>query len=173
MTREELEHAIRAACDITGDTEVYVFGSQSILAQIPDPPSTLAMSAEADVCPKTKRNRVENLNSIGEGSLFHRTYGYYVHGFPIEDTTLPRNWAMRTVPLRLTSGTGLCVEMHDVAASKLVAFREKDRTFVRVLLLEELLKPRTLISRIRLLPKPAKDRERLVVWVDKTVRGAD
>jgi hypothetical protein len=30
MTREELEHAIRAACDAAGDTEVWVFGSQSI-----------------------------------------------------------------------------------------------------------------------------------------------
>jgi hypothetical protein len=36
MTRAELEHAIRAACDITHDTEVYVFGSQAILGQFPD-----------------------------------------------------------------------------------------------------------------------------------------
>ena len=27
MTRAELEHAIRAACDVAGDDEVYVFGS--------------------------------------------------------------------------------------------------------------------------------------------------
>ena len=31
MTREELEDAIRAACDITGDNEVFVFSSQAIL----------------------------------------------------------------------------------------------------------------------------------------------
>ena len=31
MTRAELEHAIRAACDVSGDDEVYVFGSQAIL----------------------------------------------------------------------------------------------------------------------------------------------
>jgi hypothetical protein len=35
MTREELEHAIRAACDVSGDDEVYVFGSQAILGQYP------------------------------------------------------------------------------------------------------------------------------------------
>lgn len=33
MTREELEHALRAACEIAGDDEVYVFGSQAILGQ--------------------------------------------------------------------------------------------------------------------------------------------
>lgn len=39
MTREELEHAIRAACDVSGDDEVYVFGSQAILGQYPDAPN--------------------------------------------------------------------------------------------------------------------------------------
>jgi len=41
MTREELEHAIRAACDVVKETEVYVFGSQSILGQYPDAPEAL------------------------------------------------------------------------------------------------------------------------------------
>jgi len=30
MRRDELEHAIRAACDVSGDTELLVFGSQAI-----------------------------------------------------------------------------------------------------------------------------------------------
>jgi len=36
MTREQLEHAIRAVCDLTNDSEVYVFGSQAILGTYPD-----------------------------------------------------------------------------------------------------------------------------------------
>ena len=36
MTRAEREHAIRAACDVAQDDEVYVFGSQAILGQFPD-----------------------------------------------------------------------------------------------------------------------------------------
>jgi len=36
MTRDELEHAIRAACEVAGDAEVWVFGSQAILGQFPD-----------------------------------------------------------------------------------------------------------------------------------------
>jgi len=31
MTRDQLEHAIRAACDVAGDTELLIFDSQAIL----------------------------------------------------------------------------------------------------------------------------------------------
>lgn len=31
MTRDQLEHAIRAACDVADDCELFVFGSQAIL----------------------------------------------------------------------------------------------------------------------------------------------
>ena len=172
MTRDELEHAIRAACDITRDTEVFVFGSQAILGEHPDAPAALRMSAEADISPKNKLDAVERLNAIGEDSLFHRTYKFYVHGVPItEAARLPRNWQMRTVPVRTnTNGNvGLCLETHDLAASKLAAFREKDRAFVRVLLALGLVKPRKLITRLRSLPADV-DRERLVRWVDATHR---
>jgi len=172
VTREELEHAVRAACDITGDNEVFVFGSQAILGQYPDAPEPLRMSGEADICPKNRPEAVERLNSIGEYSQFHRTHGFYVHGLPIgEAAKLPRNWQMRTIPVRTNTGgkTGLCLEVHDLAASKLAAFREKDRDFVRVLVIEKLVKARILIARLRNLP-PDVDHDRLVRWVDATVR---
>jgi len=38
MTREQLEHAIRAACMVTEDSEIWVFGSQAILGEFPDAP---------------------------------------------------------------------------------------------------------------------------------------
>jgi len=44
VTREEPEHAIRAACDVGGDAELWVFGSQSILGQYPEAPEALRMS---------------------------------------------------------------------------------------------------------------------------------
>lgn len=33
MTRDQLEHAIRAACAVANDTELIVFGSQAILGR--------------------------------------------------------------------------------------------------------------------------------------------
>jgi len=172
MTREQLEHAIRAACDITGDHEVYVFGSQSILGQFPDVPPRLKMSSEADISPKHQLDRVEALNAIGEDSVFHRTHGFYVHGLPIsEAAVLPAGWEERTVAVRPTgTSTGLCLEGHDLAASKLVAFREKDREFVVTLLEAELLDATTLVERIWRLPPDQVDRERIARWVDWTIQ---
>lgn len=31
MTRTQLEHAIRAACDVANDTELLIFGSQAMI----------------------------------------------------------------------------------------------------------------------------------------------
>ncbi len=46
-------------------------------------------------------------------------------------------------------------EPHDLAASKLVTFREKDREFVRVLIVENLIKPVTLRRRLGAPGQPA------------------
>lgn len=70
MNRAQLEHAIRAACEVTRDHEVYVFGSQSILGQFPEVPDALKMSAEADISPKHRIDRVEALNVIGASGVF-------------------------------------------------------------------------------------------------------
>ncbi len=170
MTREQLLHAIRAACEITGDNEVYVFGSQSILGQFPDVPSALKMSAEADISPKHRLDRVEQMNAIGEDSLFHQTHGFYVHGLPIsEAAVLPAGWEGRTVAVRPAANiTGLCLDGHDLAASKLVAFRDKDREFVTTLLAEHVLDARTLVERVWLLPITQTERERFARWVHLT-----
>lgn len=73
MTRTELEHAIRAACDVSRDDEVYVFGSQAILGQFPDAPDGVRMSQEADISPKNHPERVDLIDgSLGEESQFHR-----------------------------------------------------------------------------------------------------
>ena len=100
MTRSELEHAIRAACDVSGDAEVWVFGSQSILGQFPNAPNALRQSAEADSAPRNHPERVDQIDSaIGELSQFHQTHGLYVHGVAIESATLPSDWQPRTVPV--------------------------------------------------------------------------
>ena len=108
MTRAELEHAIRAACDLTAETEMIVFGSQAILGQYPEATEELRQSAA-----------------------------------------------------------------HDLAVSKLVAYRDKDRDFVRVLLQHELVKPWKLRQRIGRLPTAPTDvdrRKRLLGWLDRTLK---
>lgn len=115
--------------------------------------------------------------NLGELSAFHQAFGFYVHGVPIEAAVLPAGWERRAIAVRNanTNGrTGWCVEAHDLAASKLVAFRDKDRDFVRVLIADELVKPRKLQLRVSQLPRGDRlneqHRDRIVTWVRGIVR---
>ena len=175
MTRDELEHAIRAACDVADETDLVVFGSQAILGEYPDAPEALRQSTEVDVSPINRTDMVDSIDAVlGELSQFHKTHGFYVHGLPIEEAaTLPGGWRDRTVLVQ-TEGTrrnkGHCLEAHDLAASKLVAFRQKDTDFVRTLIVEGLIDPTILVERIAALPLDDSAKVRLASWVRKTER---
>ena len=174
MTREQLEHAIRAACEVSEDSEIWIFGSQAILGEFPDAPEELRTSLEVDVQPKNRSDKIDAIDGVlGELSLFHQTHGFYVHGLPIEEAaTLPQGWEHRVTPIFdeiSTNGkTGWCIEAHDLAATKFVAYREKDRDFVRILLINEMITAKTLIERIYLLRIDGPLCERLVKWVQTT-----
>lgn len=96
MTRSELEHAIRAACDVTGDSELWVFGSQAILGSVPDAPAALRKSREVDICPKNHPEKADLIDgALGELSRFDHTHGFYVHGLTIGGVTLPAGSSIR------------------------------------------------------------------------------
>ena len=99
MTREQLEHAIRAACEVSEDSEIWIFGSQAILGEFPDAPEDLRASIEVDVQPKNRSDKIDAIDGVlGELSLFHQTHGFYVHGLPIKETaTLPLGWEHRVI----------------------------------------------------------------------------
>ena len=174
MTREQLEHAIRAACEVTGDSEIWVFGSQAILGKFLNAPEELRTSIEVDVQPKNRSDKVDAIDgALGELSLFHQTHGFYVHGLPIKEaTTLPEGWQLRVTPVidevSTNGNTGWCVETHDLAASKLVAYRQKDRDFVRLLLIERMINTQILLDRLSSLGIDEALRERLIQWVNIT-----
>lgn len=173
MTREQLEHAIRAACDVSEDSELWVFGSQAILGEFPNAPESLRASIEVDVQPKNRPDATNAIDgALGELSQFHQTHGFYVHGVSIESAVLPEGWEHRAKPVcnRISTrgNTGWCVEAHDLAACKLAAYRESDREFVRVLLSEGMIDARILRERIRLLKVDGEQRGRLLQWVQNT-----
>jgi len=138
MQRHQLEHIIRAVTGITGATEFVIVGSQAVLGQFPHAPEELLASIEADVfSPRSSEESDLIDGSIGEGSPFHKTFGYYAHGVAPETAVLPAGWRQRLIPVQNENtggGTGLCLEVHDLAVSKLVAGREKDMAFVGSLL---------------------------------------
>ena len=173
MTRDQLEHAIRAACDVSSDTELWIFGSQALLGEFPDAPESLRASIEVDVQPKNRPENVDIIDgALGELSMFHQTHGFYVHGISIESAILPDSWQQRTIPVsdpvKTRGKTGLCIEVHDLAASKLVAYREKDREFVRMLLIEKMIDVAILEERIRNLSIENRSKQRLLRWLNIT-----
>jgi hypothetical protein len=173
MTRDQLEHAIRAACDVSNDTELLIFGSQAVLGEFPNAPASLRASIEVDVQPKNRPETVDVIDgALGELSMFHQTHGFYVHGISIESATLPDGWEQRTVavsdPIFTGGNTGLCIEVHDLAASKLVAYRQKDKEFVRLLLIERMIDHKVLAERINSLNIEEQLSERLLRWVNIT-----
>ncbi len=151
MTRSDLEHLIRAAGKIAGESELVIIGSQAILGQFPEAPGVLSRSMEADLFPLSRPELADKVDgAIGEGSKFHQTYGYYAQGVGPDTATLPRNWRKRLVRIENpnTGGiAGLCLEVHDLAISKYVAGREKDREFTRALARHSMTNKATLLER--------------------------
>jgi hypothetical protein len=158
MNRAALEHIVRAAAAVADERDIVVIGSQSVLGQFPTAPDALLVSIEADVYPRHAPQKSDLIDgAIGELSMFHQAFGYYAHGVDDRTATLPAGWAERLVRLEnenTAGATGWCLDVHDLAAAKLVAGRDKDLTFLRVLLKELMVDVPTLQERITTLPVP-------------------
>lgn len=144
MKREHLEHIIRAAGAIAEVKEIIIIGSQAILGSFPNPPKKLLVSMEADIYPPENIDKADLIDgSIGEESPFHETFGYYAHGIGPETAILPKNWKNRVVTIcneNTNNIKGICLHPIDIAVSKLIAGREKDIHFVKIMLTNKMIK---------------------------------
>jgi hypothetical protein len=152
VTRQQLEHIIRAAAGTSGVHDIVVIGSQSILGTYPDAPAELTESMEADVFPRESPELAIVIDgAIGEESLFHQTFGYYAHAVDESTAILPEGWRDRLVKVEgagTMGAVGWCLEVADLAVSKLAAGREKDLAFVRAMLSRKLASPHTIKARL-------------------------
>jgi len=156
MRRDELEHLIRAAGAILGVDRLIVIGSQAILGRYSERelPPEATLSRDADLIPPDDpdERRADLIDgTIGEGSLFHDTFGIYADGVSLQTAELPAGWQNRLIPLNSpnTGGvTGYCLEPHDLLAAKYLAHREKDLVFCRAVLRAGLVDPHIVAERI-------------------------
>ena len=143
MTREELEHAIRAAADITRQKTLIVIGSQAVLGQYPDAPAELLISMEVDIyAPKAPEMSDMIDGALGDLSPFQYQFGFSVDGVAPTTARLPSGWQQRLIPVcnpNTNGATGWCIEVHDIAVSKYFAGREKDLRYLKVLWKERLI----------------------------------
>jgi hypothetical protein len=156
MTRDQLEHLIRAAAEITDEYEFVVVGSQSILGPIPNPPPELIMSMEADIYPMNAEEKADKIDgALGEGSQFHETFGYYAQGVDSTTACLPQGWKdrLQRVQSPATNGrVGYCLGVIDLFMAKAAANREKDREFNIALMRYGYVSPQTAIDMVALMP---------------------
>ena len=175
MTREQLEHILRAASQIIEERDLLIIGSQSVLASWHEErlPIEALRSIEADVSAldgdEEKSDRIDG--ALGEGSRFHETFGIYAQGVSLRTAVLPRGWRERLIVFdteRTQPGRGLCLEPHDCVISKMVAGRPKDYAFATALVNAGLLDARTLMERIEMLDVAGREQQRIRTWL----RGA-
>ncbi len=163
MRREDFEHVIAAAAEVSGEREIVVIGSQAILGSVADPPKAMLFSMEADVYPLRDPAKAEEIDgSLGDGSAFHGTYGYYAHGVGPETAKAPAGWEGRLVRVEVPPRVGqkegvvaLCLEVHDLVLAKCVAGRGRDWEFARTAIEEDLVEVEELFRRIPDLPESA------------------
>lgn len=159
MTREQFEHAIRAAGAVLDVSELLVIGSQAVHGSMNGPlPIEATRSVEVDVAVRgdTEGQLADLIDgSIGEASMFHDTFGYYAQGVVESTARLPHGWQARLVPFDTPGTRGVtawCLELHDLWVSKAVAGREKDREFCRALLRRHVVMADVLESRLDAVP---------------------
>jgi hypothetical protein len=136
MKKQQVDHALRAAGNITGEKQFVIIGSQSLHGKYPDVADEILTSFEVDLIATKNTDRTQWLNVIGVESPFHETYGYYVDPVDGKTAILPKGWKGRLVnlPPGDTGGVkGLCLEPHDLAIAKYAASRGKDLIFTREL----------------------------------------
>ncbi len=169
MNREQLHHAIRAACAIAGVDRVIVAGSQSILGSfdINELPPVTHLSAEVDVMPDVDdldlMMRLSDLieGVAGELSPFEELHGFALDGVDLTTSVLPLGWRDRLVvvsnestkdPVTGKRYTGLCLDPADLCVAKLCAGREKDRAFVTALFQARLVDQNLVRTRLEQMP---------------------
>lgn len=188
MRLDQLQHIVGAAANVVGEDEFVIVGSQAIVGSHPDAPASLLMSMEADVYPRASPERADEIDgALGDGSQFHRSYGYYAHGVGPETAKAPAGWEGRLVRVGVEPRPGsgrtpvaLCLEVHDLILAKCAAGRERDWEFARDALMAGLVDAQVLLRRVEGVPLDRRRRthvremlEGLVSRARREARAAD
>lgn len=189
MRRDQLEHAIRTACQIIQAPAVIVVGSQAILGTFVETelPAAATMSLEVDMLPIADTNeQTASLADLIEGvagelSPYEQLHGYSIDGVDLNTAALPDGWRERLVrvqnantagPLGQPQFTGWCLNKEDLCVAKLCALRMKDQNFVTALLDAGLVERDIIVTRLHSVPdRYQPNAARAIQWLDACRRA--
>ncbi len=137
LRRSDIDHILRAAAAIANHTRFVAVGTGAVIAIQRHIPVAMMLTAEIDLYadgladPEPISDLIDA--SIGEGSRFHLTFGYYGDGVSPGTAIMPEDWRSRASDYTTTDGavTAICPSAADIAVAKLCAWREKDRDWLR------------------------------------------
>ena len=119
MDRKQLEHVVAAAGALTRVTEWVVLDASGSVAELYAPEHAWAAKMVSA--------------SIGQGSAFHKRFGYCARG--VKAPVLPWFWRQRATSIVVQGALGACVSAADAAIARLAA-GEKAELLDRELLQE-------------------------------------
>ncbi len=138
MRKEDLFDLIRRVTEISGVASPIIVGSQSIYSITDQVPQIVRGSYEADflLAGDDSDARIIVNKELGVTSTFYDTHGYFADGLGLATVTLAPGWQDRLQPLKDDNDqvVARCLEVYDLAVSKLIAGREKDLIFLCYLL---------------------------------------
>ncbi len=154
MRRSQLEKAISAAQEITGEKNFVVIGSCSVLGQYPKAGEILTQfTKEIDLYPMNKPEKTEMLYVLGRESEFQDKHGFYIDAVGPNTAVLPKGWENRLIKVsnkNTNQAVGWCIDIHDLAVAKLTAHRGKDLEFVEELFRQKLADPEIIRKRMEM-----------------------
>ena len=132
-----------------------IVGSQAIFAITDFPPEIVRRSVECDflLLKKLAESRPNLTEKLGIFSEYQQQTGFYADILGLATVVLPKDWENRLVELKNENSEiiAFCVEIHDVAISKLLAGREKDFEFLQIAFQSEYLEIEIFIERTQLI----------------------
>jgi hypothetical protein len=145
-TVADLERAIRSISTHFNEDVVVVVGSQAALVGYPWTPDAMRNTEEIDIYiarvkqweavhPEEPEFHDEVEGLFGPGTEFFKSFGFYIDGVGIETAVLPKSWEERAVFREVKNGsatvTAVAPSIEDLIVSKLAAFREKDKEYIK------------------------------------------
>lgn len=145
-TVEDLERSIRSISRHFKEDVVIVIGSQAALVGLPWTPDGMRDTLEIDIYlarvkqweaanPEELEASEEIAGLFGRDSNFHKTFGFFIDGVGVNTAKLPAGWKERTVFREVKSAaitvTAIAPCIEDLIVSKLAAFRDKDKNYIR------------------------------------------
>ena len=153
MELGDLQALFDEASKLTKHTEFVVVGSLSILGIVQgnEIPARMLMSIDVDCYTRRDPARIFELQqSLGEGSPFEASHGFFLDPISPDVLTLPTQWEFRLVRVPLTNDIVVFfLDPNDAAVSKYARSESRDREWIRAGLLAGLLSAPLIASRFR------------------------